>query len=108
MKKLFLILLLFVFMLDVHAQDTKQNFSFSLEQAIEYAQKYNRTAINSGRDIESANQRKWETTAAGLPQIDANLSYQNNFSFMQQGVTGGGPFGGNPGSISTFAFGSHI
>jgi len=106
MKKLFLILLLFVFMLDVHAQDTKQNFSFSLEQAIEYAQKYNRTAINSGRDIESANQRKWETTAAGLPQIDANLSYQNNFSFMQQGVTGGGPFGGDPGSISTFAFGT--
>lgn len=106
MKKLFLIPLLFVSMLDANAQETKQNFSFSLEQAIDYAQKYNRTAINSGRDIESANQRKWETTAAGLPQINGNVSYQNNFSFMQQGVTGGGPFGGAQGEISTFAFGT--
>jgi outer membrane protein len=93
--------------LNINSQEAaKQNFSFSLEQAIDYALKYNRTVINSGRDIASANQKKWETTAAGLPQLNGSVSYQNNFNFMQQGVTGGGPFGGAPGEISTFAFGT--
>ncbi|TDD99419.1 TolC family protein [Flavobacterium cellulosilyticum] len=99
---LFLALLAFT----INAQETKQQYSFSLEQAIDYALKYNRTVLNSGRNIESAFQKKWETTAAGLPQIAGNISYQNNFSFMQQGVTGGGPFGGSENEIQTFAFGT--
>jgi outer membrane protein TolC len=89
-----------------NAQETGKAYSYSLEQAIFHALEHNYSVINSGRDIESARQKKWETTAAGLPQINGTVDYQNIFSFQQQGVSGGGPFGGDPGSISTFAFGT--
>ncbi|WP_178987264.1 TolC family protein [Winogradskyella schleiferi] len=52
--------------------------SLSLQEAIDYALKNNRTAINAARDIDAAEQQKWETTASGLPQINASIDYQNN------------------------------
>lgn len=105
MNKLYLIPLL-IFALTAKAQEVKKNFSFSLDQAISYALTNNYSVINAGRDIESAKQKKWETTAAGLPQINAELDYGNNFAYTQQGITGGGAFGGNPGEVSTIAFGT--
>ena len=105
MKKLFLIPLFF-FALIAKSQEHTQNFSFSLEQAISHALAHNYSAINAGQDIASARQKKWETTAAGLPQITAGMEYGNNFAYTQQGVTGGGAFGGNPGEVTTIAFGT--
>ena len=105
MKKLFLIPLFF-FALIAKSQEHTQNFSFSLEQAISHALAHNYSAINAGQDIASARQKKWETTAAGLPQINAGMEYGNNFAYTQQGVTGGGAFGGNPGEVTTIAFGT--
>ena len=105
MKKLFLIPLFF-FALIAKSQEHTQNFSFSLEQAISHARAHNYSAINAGQDIASARQKKWETTAAGLPQINAGMEYGNNFAYTQQGVTGGGAFGGNPGEVTTIAFGT--
>jgi outer membrane protein TolC len=105
MKKLFLIPLFF-FALTAKSQEHSQNYSFSLEQAISHALTYNYSAINAGQDIASAKEKKWETTAAGLPQINAGLEYGNNFAYTQQGVTGGGAFGGNPGEVTTIAFGT--
>ena len=78
MKK-FLIITLLVFAISAKSQTTKQSYSFSLQQAISHALTNNYTAINAGRDIESAKQKKWETTAAGLPQINAGVDYQNSF-----------------------------
>ena len=66
----------------VQAQENKQSYSFSLDQAISHALTNNRTAINAGRDIEMAKKKKWETTAMGLPQINGNISYQNNFKIQ--------------------------
>ena len=105
MKKLFLIPLFF-FALIAKSQEHTQNFSFSLEQAISHARAHNYSAINAGQDIASARQKKWETTATGLPQINAGMEYGNNFAYTQQGVTGGGAFGGNPGEVTTIAFGT--
>jgi outer membrane protein TolC len=105
MKKI-LILFLLVFATGAKSQETKQSYSFSLQQAIEHALTNNRSVINASRDITKSKQKKWETTAAGLPQISGNLDYQNNLAYMQQGVTGGGAFGGEPGSISTISFGT--
>jgi outer membrane protein TolC len=105
MKKLFLIPLFF-FALIAKSQEHTQNYSFSLEQAISHALAHNYSAINAGQDIASARQKKWETTAAGLPQINAGMEYGNNFAYTQQGVTGGGAFGGNPGEVTTIAFGT--
>lgn len=92
MKKIFFILFL-SFSLAIHSQESskseqamqsKQSFTFSLQEAIDYALKYNYSVINSGRDVEAANQKKWETTAAGLPQINGGVDYNN---YLKQPVT---------------------
>jgi len=85
----------------------KKSFSFTLQQAIDYAIENNYAAINAKRDIEAAKQKKWETTASGLPQISSNLQYLNNLDFQVQGVSGNAfnP-GGDPNEITTIAFGT--
>ncbi|QAA82499.1 TolC family protein [Aequorivita sp. H23M31] len=62
----------------------RQSYSFSLEEAINFALDSNYTSINARRDIAKAIKQKWETTASGLPQIDGNISYNNN---LKQPVT---------------------
>ena len=57
------------------AQETPQNFS--LQEAIDFALENNRQAKNATLDIEAAKKQKWETTATGLPQINAAVDYQN-------------------------------
>lgn len=104
MKKLFLIPLI-VFALSANAQDSKKSFNFSLEQAISHALTNNYSAINAGRDIEASKEKKWETTAAGLPQINAGLDYSNNF-VLQKSVVPAEFFGGQPGEFATVAFGT--
>ncbi|MDN3723280.1 TolC family protein [Aequorivita sp. SDUM287046] len=61
-----------------------KNYSFSLEEAVTFALDSNYASINARRDIAKALQQKWETTATGLPQIDGNISYNNN---LKQPVT---------------------
>lgn len=56
----------------------KQSYSFTLDQAVSHALVNNYSAINASRDIESAKQKKRETTATGLPQINGNIDYANN------------------------------
>ena len=106
MKK-FLIITLLIFAISAKSQTAKQSYSFGLQQAISHALTNNYQTINAGRDIASAQQKKWETTAAGLPQINASLDYLNNFDFTLQGVSGNAfnP-AGDPNGISTFAFGT--
>ncbi|RYH73473.1 TolC family protein [Flavobacteriaceae bacterium 144Ye] len=63
----------------------KENvYNFSLQEAIDYALENNRSAQNATRDIEAAKKQKWETTAAGLPQVNVGVDYQN---FLKQQVT---------------------
>lgn len=79
--------------------------TFSLQEAIDFALKNNRTAINSQRDIEAAKAQKWETTASGLPQINASVDYQN-FLKQQVQVLPAEFFGGNPGEFAEVIFGT--
>ena len=104
MKKLFLIPLI-VFALTANAQDSKKSFNFSLEQAVSHALTNNYSVINAGRDIEASKEKKWETTAAGLPQINAGLDYSNNF-VLQKSVVPAEFFGGKPGEYTAVAFGT--
>ena len=104
MKKLFLIPLL-VFALTAKSQEAPKNYNYSLEQAIAHALTNNYSAINAGRDIEASKEKKWETTAAGLPQINAGLDYTNNF-VLQKSVVPAEFFGGNPGEYAEVAFGT--
>ena len=102
-----IVILILLFAGFVQAQEEKKNYSFSLQEAIEYAIQNNYKAINANRDIEAAKQKKWETTASGLPQINAGLDYSKNFVFTQQGVSGNAfnP-NGDPNAVSTIAFGT--
>jgi outer membrane protein TolC len=98
MKKTFSLLLL-IFALAAKSQTNPQSYSFSLQQAISHALTNNYQAINAGRDIASAKQKKWETTASGLPQINANVNYLNNFRIQQNQITVNG-------ATTTLAFGN--
>jgi outer membrane protein len=104
MKKIF-ILTLTLFALSVPAQESKQRYSFTLQQAIDHAREHNYSVINSGRDIESAKEKKWETTATGLPQINAGLDFTDNF-VLQKSVVPAEFFGGKPGEYTEVAFGT--
>lgn len=104
MKKLFIIPLL-IFALTAESQEAPKSYSYSLEQAIAHAITNNYSAINAGRDIEASKEKKWETTAAGLPQINAGLDYTNNF-VLQKSVVPAEFFGGNPGEYAEVAFGT--
>lgn len=104
MNKFTLFLLLLC--MGIQAQETsKKSYSFSLEQAIEHAIEHNYQSINSGRDIQSARQKRLEATALGLPQINATVDFQNNF-VIQRSVVPAEIFGGNPGEFIEVAFGT--
>ena len=75
MRKKFTIILSIFISIAAFSQDDRQ--SFTLQEAIDYALENNRTAKNAERDIEIAKQQKRETTAIGLPQLNANIEYQN-------------------------------
>ncbi len=90
---------------EVNKNDAKQSYSFTLKQSIEHALQYNYSEINAGRDIEAAKKKKWETTTMGLPQLNGNVGYQNNFK-LQKSVVPGEFFGGPPGSFAEVEFGT--
>ncbi|MDO1513126.1 TolC family protein [Maribacter confluentis] len=55
----------------------EQTYSYTLEEAVQFALENNYAAINAERDIIDAQKQKWETIASGLPQINGAVSYQN-------------------------------
>lgn len=66
-------------------EEIQENKSaFSMDEAIDFALKKNRSAINAGRDVEAAEKQKWEAMAKGLPQLNGYVDYQN---FLKQPVS---------------------
>ena len=104
MKKIIFIAVL-SFSSTLFSQDAKKTYALSLQQAIDYAITNNRQAINAGRDIAIAKQKRWETTAMGLPQINGNFGYQNNF-VIQKSLIPAEIFGGPAGTFAEVAFGT--
>jgi outer membrane protein TolC len=100
-----LIVIIYLFASYIQAQDKKEGYSFSLDQAINHALINNRAAINAGRDIDMAKKKKWETTAMGLPQINGAVSYQDNFK-LQTSLLPAEIFGGPKGEFSEVTFGT--
>jgi outer membrane protein TolC len=81
MRTIAIIIVCLLFSISGFSQDAPQQFS--LQEAIDFALKNNRTAKNAARDIDAAVEQKWETTATGLPQLNADVGYQN---FLKQQV----------------------
>lgn len=75
MKK-YLIILCTLFSMKGFSQE--KAYSFSMEEAISFAIDSSYATINARREIAKALKLKWEATAMGLPQINANVSYLNN------------------------------
>lgn len=60
---------------ECRGQDTARTLRFSLAEAQEYAGINSPVIKNAGLDIEAARKKIWETTAAGLPQVNAKYSW---------------------------------
>ena len=88
-----------------HLMAQDREYSFTLEEAIEFAIDSSYTTINARRDIAIAIKQKWEAISSGLPQINADVSYQN---LLKQPVTliPGEITGGEPGSFVPVVFGT--
>ena len=82
MKKYIYIICFFVFTFSVKAQE--KTLQLSLDEAIAFALENSYNAKAAKNDIKSANEKVWETTAIGLPQIDGAVDYQN---FLKQPVS---------------------
>ena len=66
------------------AQESEDTLSFTLQEAQDYAMEHNTQVQNSEIDVKIADKEVWETTARGLPQINASSSYNNNLSLSTQ------------------------
>ncbi|UNY99433.1 TolC family protein [Zhouia spongiae] len=93
------------FFLLIGAVVSAQQQSYSLEEAINFAIENNRASVNAARDIDAAKKQKWETTAIGLPQINATVDYQN-FLKQQVSLVPAEFFGGDSGEFAEVVFGT--
>lgn len=82
----------------------EQDNGYTLQEAIEFALKNNYSAINANRDIIAAKKQKWETIAAGLPQINGSISYQNQLK-QPISLIPAEFAGGEPGTFVPIVFG---
>ena len=82
MKKYIYIISFFAFTISLKAQE--KTMELSLKQAIIYALENNYNTKAARNDIKSANEKVWETTAIGLPQINGKVDYQK---FLKQPVS---------------------
>lgn len=101
----YLLVFSFLMLSSLAFSQEKKEYSFTLEEAVTFALDSNYTSINARRDIAKAIKQKWETTATGLPQIDGNISYNNN---LKQPVTliPAEFTGGEPGTFLPVTFGT--
>lgn len=104
MKQTLILIFSLLLGLPILSQEIQEQ-SFSLQEAIDYALEHNRSALNAQKDIEAAEQQKWETTATGLPQLDAKIDYQN-FIKQQVQLVPAEFFGGNQGEFLPVTFGT--
>ena len=96
-----------VFLVLIHFYLSCQDIpnSFTLNSAIEWGMDYNKTIQKSNLELQKAYKEKWKTISIGLPQIRANLSYQN---FLEQPVSliPAEFFGGTKGDYAEVVFGT--
>ena len=105
MQKILFISLILIGWLTMAQEQPKEAYSFTLEEAIAFAMENNYKAINATRDLTDAQKQKWETIAAGLPQINGNVNYQNQLKQPVQ-VIPAEIFGGEPGTFTEVVFGT--
>ena len=96
-------LALFLISLTVFSQT--EPTSFSLEDAVNYALLNNKSSLDSQNDVRLAELQKWQTTSTGLPQISADISYNNQLK-QQILLVPSAFLGGDAGEYSELSFGA--
>ena len=104
MKKLWILLMAVMFSMP-HIIMGQEVMTFSLEEAQAFAVENNYDIQNATTEIEIARKKVKETTAIGLPQINAGASY-NDFIDIPTQLIPGEFFGGEPGSFIPVQFGT--
>lgn len=104
-KNLIPALLLFSQAAVLRAQEQEPRKEFSLEEAQQYALINNAAMKNARLDVKSAKERVWETTATGLPQVQAGVDYTDNLQLMTTLIPAEF-FGGEPGTFQAVQFGT--
>ncbi len=96
-------LALFLISLTVFSQT--EPMSFSLKDAVNYALLNNKSSLDSQNDVRLAELQKWQTTSTGLPQISADISYNNQLK-QQILLVPSAFLGGDAGEYSELSFGA--
>lgn len=105
MRNHFLTFIALVTLNMVTAQDeVTDTYSFTLQEAVDFALKNNYSSINADRDLIDARKQKWETIATGLPQVTGAIGYQNQL-IQPVAQIPAEFFGGEPGTFQTVVFG---
>jgi len=92
----------------VHAGAEELNgdtLSLSLEEARHHAVEHSYTMRRARKDLDIAEKQIWETTAAGLPQINASVGY-NYYLDIPTSLVPAEFFGGQPGEFREIQFGT--
>ncbi len=67
--------LLIVFLGEIVGLSAQETIQLSLNDALKMAQERNANVLNSQLDLQIAQKKIWETTASGLPHIEAKSAY---------------------------------
>lgn len=77
MKRMLISIILSFIITGHHWIYAQEELSLTLEAAQAYAIEYNKAHKNAGLAVDAAKKRVMETLAAGLPQVDASMNYNN-------------------------------
>ena len=68
--------------MSVKGQGTPSSLSLTVNEAVQYALKNNRSVTSARYDLMASEKGVWEALAAGLPSIDGSASLGNNLAIM--------------------------
>jgi len=85
--------------------DDREILNLSLEEARQHALGHSYTIRQARKDLNVAESQIWETTAAGLPQINASVGY-NYYLDIPTSLVPAEFFGGEPGEFEEIQFGT--
>ena len=86
----------------IHGQ---QEYSFTMDEAVNYAMENNKNSKNASKDILISQKEKWETISIGLPQITSFFEFNNRIKDPISLIPAEF-FGGKKGEFAEISFGT--
>ena len=98
-------LLLILFLLTSIVVSAQKDYTFYLEEAINFALLNNKSSVNAKKDLAIAQKEKWETISRGLPQINSYFDFNNRLKDPISLIPAEF-FGGKKGEFAEVSFGT--